>query len=173
MLCITVVLVSAVYWFDTWTMPHLFKFLHYFFCGILLADLYCTDTVLIRNKTWGFVAGIAALAGYIFISSIDNPLGYMARLFCMFILFHLVLSNARMKKLFSIEPLVLIGGMCYSIYLLHFAVVSATGMFLKKMGLNVNSEAYFLPLVILFSFLVLVVSAIYFLMVEKPFMKKF
>ena len=173
LICSTIIIAGAIYLFDTWTRPHLFKFLHFFFCGILLADLYCSGIVLIRNEKAGLVAGLAALAGFIFIPSVDNWPGYLARLLCMFLLFHTVISNNSMRRLFSWPPFILIGGMCYSIYLLHFAVVSAAGQLLLKAGLPVAGTGSFVLLALLFSALVLLVSSVYFLVVEKPFMKPF
>ena len=69
------------------------------------------------------------------------------------------------------QGLVIIGGMCYSIYLLHFAIVSLAGSWLLQLGFRPQGPLYFIPLAILLALLVLVVAAIYFLLVEKPFMR--
>ena len=172
-ICLLLIIPGGLYWFDTWTTPHLLKFLHYFFCGILLADLYTSGVLLVRNERWGAVIGLAALAGFIFIPSVHSPVGYGARFLCMFLLFHLVLTNPLMKKIFSLQGFVLIGGMCYSIYLLHFGVVSFAGKLLLQSGIDVHSASAFVPLAIVFAVLVLLVSSLYFIVVEKPFMKPF
>ena len=62
--------------------------------------------------------------------------------------------------------------MCYSIYLLHFAIVSATGQLMIKLGWASGNQAFFMLYVLLFSAIVLVVSSIYFFFIEKPFMRK-
>jgi len=168
-----VIIPASFYWFDTWTIPHVFKFIHAFVYGIMLADLYCCGVQLIRNQIVGFVFGMAALAGFIFIPSLDNQFAYVLRIFCMFLLFHLVLTNDGMKRVFSLKGITLIGGMCYSIYLLHFATISVAGRLLMRSGISVDDPLYFIPLAISLTLAVLVISAVYFLFVEKPFMKPF
>lgn len=166
-----IILVSSVYWFDIWKVPHVFTYLHYFFMGILLTDLYCSKFVLIKNQRLALIAGISALLGFIFIPSIHNLLGYLIKLGCIFILFHTVLSNAVMKRIFSVNGIVIIGGMCYSIYLLHLAIVSALGQLIMRSGINVSNKGYFIPFALVFAIAVLLISAGYFLLIEKPFMK--
>jgi peptidoglycan/LPS O-acetylase OafA/YrhL len=173
-----VIVASSYYWFDYWRISNVFVFLNVFFIGLLLSDLYCTGTVLIKSKVLGFATGMISLAGFLFIPSIyyesgiiHYGIGYFIKMICMFFLFHVVLNNTYMKKLFSAEIIIVIGGMCYSIYLLHFAIISATGTILLKTGLAFNNTIYFLLYFILLTLLVLVISAIYFLFIEKPFMK--
>jgi peptidoglycan/LPS O-acetylase OafA/YrhL len=122
--------------------------------------------------------GLISLVGFLFIPSIYNEagtvhygFGYLVKLACIFFLFHTVLHNAYMKKLFSTEIIIIIGGMCYSIYLLHLAIISAAGTVLLKAGIDINNRIYFLFYFLLLTFLVLAISALYFLFVEKPFMK--
>lgn len=147
-------------------------YLHLFFCGMLLADLYCNDAELIRNPRWGCIAALASLAVLFFVPSFHFFPGYLLKLPCLFLLMHTALTNPFMKKLFSLKPLVLIGGMCYSIYLLHFALLSALGKLFNRLGLLSPSWAWFFPLVLLLAVFVLLFSAAYFLLVEKPFMRK-
>lgn len=175
---LAVIAVCSYVWFDYWGIGNVFTFLRVFFIGLLLADLYCTKTVLLKNKLWGLVVGIAALAGFLFIPSIyytgeivHYSAGYFAKLICIFFLFHLVLNNVHLKKLFSAELIIIIGGMCYSIYLLHLAILSAAGSILLKAGMHPNGTFYFTIYAIALIIVVLVVSAIYFLFIEKPFMK--
>jgi len=175
---LTVIIVSSYYWFDYWKVGSVFTFLHLFFIGILLADLYCTQTVLIKNNFTGLLIGILSLAGFFFIPSLyfeagqlHASLGYFLKLICMFLLFHSVVNNAFMKKIFSVKLITIIGGMCYSIYLLHFAVISAAGRLLFKINPISTNKFYFPLFHIVLILLVLAISAIYFLWAEKPFMK--
>src|SRR5690606_9912045 len=95
------------------------------------------------------------------------------RFSCMFLLFHLVLSNSYVRRFFSQPLLVVIGGMCYSIYLLHFAVVSAMGSILPPPLAPFSDWIWFMMSALIMTLAVLVVSSVYFLLVEKPFMKPF
>jgi len=175
---LSVIVASSYYWFDYWGVGNIFNFLYLFLIGLLLADLYCTKTVLIENKFWGLLIGILSLTGFLFLPSIyfegvhvHTNLFYFLKLACMFMLFHSVLTNEAMKKLFSAELIIVIGGMCYSIYLLHFGVISAAGRILLKTNINHTNIFYFPVHALILIVLVLVSSAVYFLLIEKPFMK--
>lgn len=162
---------GALYWYNVENVVHVFRYIYLFFCGILLADMYCSRTVLIKNQAWGFIAGLISLLGFLFLPSLTTMAGYLVKLACMFMLVHTVLTNVYMKKLFSARLIIIIGGMCYSIYLLHFAVISAVGKLLIGAGIDPRSNFLFLPLSLLLMVSVLVVSAVFFILVEKPFMK--
>lgn len=166
-----VILAGSVYWFNDWAHVHVFKFLHYFFCGILLADLYCHKIVLVPGRKTGLVMGLFALAGFLFLPSINTLPGFLGKILCMFFLVHTVLTNPFMKKIFSINAFVLIGGMCYTIYLLHLAVVSFVGHQLLKPGFQPAGTIWFFILGLLLILAVLIVSSVYFLFIERPFMK--
>lgn len=167
----TVILAGSYLSFDYWGTGNVLVFLNTFFIGILLADLYCTGTALFKNDRLGMLIGIAALLGYWLIPSLHNWPGYFAKRLCILLLFHTVLTNARMKKPFSAVLITVIGGMCYSIYLLHLGIISAAG----TLFLNTHPDRIpqsFAPLYALgFIVLVLIASSVYFLLVEKPFMK--
>jgi peptidoglycan/LPS O-acetylase OafA/YrhL len=173
-----VIVAGSYYWFDYWRISNVFTFLNVFFIGLLLADLYCTDTILIKGKVSGLTIGIISLAGFLFIPSIYSDagglhfgIGYLVKLVCMFFLFQSVLNNTYMKKLFSAEIIIIIGGMCYSIYLLHFAIISAAGSILLKANISVTSKLYFPLFAIALIVLVLLISSVFFLLIEKPFMR--
>jgi peptidoglycan/LPS O-acetylase OafA/YrhL len=175
---LAIIIFSSYYWFDYWGIGNVFIFLRVFFIGILLADLYCTKTVLVKNSSLAFFIGILSLAGFLFIPSIyykegvvHYGVGYLIKMVCIFFLFHTILTNNTMKKIFSAEFITIIGGMCYSIYLLHFAIISAAGTLLLKAGFPLTNRFYFPLYALLFISLVLVLSAVYFVLVEKPFMK--
>ena len=146
-------------------------YLHFFFAGILLADLYCSNFVLIKNSKAGLEAGLLSLLCYLFFPWMDSPAGYGVKILSISLLTHIVLTNPYFKRLFSIQGFVLIGGMCYSIYLLHFAIIAAAGSMLLKWTTIAYNPVYCIPFFIFFIFLVLVISALYFVLAERPFMK--
>jgi peptidoglycan/LPS O-acetylase OafA/YrhL len=170
-LCLAIMAVSIYAWYDVWQIGHVFVYLHLFFGGILMADLHASGYSLFRHKGTVLVAGILCLLVYFFVPSIHSLPGTISKVAAMVLLVHLALSEGFVKNLFSIRVLVLIGGMCYSIYLLHFAIISATGTLLMNAGLLHPSTFLFLPLLFLLASIVLVLSSVYFLLVEKPFMR--
>ena len=166
-----VILFGAIYWYGVENQIHVFRYIFLFFCGILLTDMYCSKAVLFKNQSLGLVAGMCSLLGYLFIPSLHNMAGYLIKIACIFILVHAVLTNDYMKRIFSAKLIIIIGGMCYSIYLLHLATISAVGQLLMKSGINLSSRSLFLPFAFIFITSVLVVSSVYFILVEKPFMR--
>ena len=89
----------------------------------------------------------------------------------MILLFYTSLTNKWLIKVFSFAPIAIIGGMCYSIYLIHEQVISATGRLLKFIEIKSPAISFILSyLLILLS--VLIVSAMYYKLVEQPCMKK-
>jgi peptidoglycan/LPS O-acetylase OafA/YrhL len=165
-----IIISSALFWYGVWGVPHVLKYLHYFFIGILLSDWFVTGKRLFKNETAGITAAIIALLIYFFLPSINNLWAYMIKILSMWILVHVVLTNASIKKLFSKPVLVWIGGMCYSIYLLHFAIVSAAGQILLRWNVSAY-PALLIPLSLLFAALVLMISSVFYLLVERPFMR--
>lgn len=168
---LSIIVCSAIYWFNTWNVLHVFVYLHYFFSGILLADLYCRKINLIKNEKLGLLIGVFALLGFLFLPSLKYMPGYFIKIVCMFFLFHTVLINQFVKKIFCVQALVIIGGMCYSIYLLHLAIVSVTGRLLIQSGIDISNRSLLPLFLILFMAIVLIGSALFFILVEKPFMK--
>jgi peptidoglycan/LPS O-acetylase OafA/YrhL len=168
---LVIIIGGSLFWYNVWTASHVFMYLHYFFLGILATDLYSRQVVLIHNLRAGVVVGLCALAGYIFLPSFDSFAAYLLKIACMFLLLHTALSNDVIKKLLSAKAIVLIGGMCYSIYLLHYAVISFVGQELLKSGIhtaNISSFPLFASILIV---AVLLVSSCFYLLVERPFMK--
>ena len=171
LLMCAIIIGGALYWYKVENVVHVFRYIYLFFCGILLADMYCSRAVLIKKPAWGFIVGLSSLLGFLFIPSLTTIAGYLVKLACIFMLVHAVLTNVYMKKLFSARLIIIIGGMCYSIYLLHLAVISVVGKLLIRSGIDLSSKLLYLPLALLLIGSVLLVSAIYFILVEKPFMK--
>ena len=150
---------------------HVFKFLHYFLCGMLMADLY-VEEIKFPGPPWvGFIVGIASLILLPFIIGYYSTSGYIIKYILMILLFYSALTNKWLIKIFSFTPIAIIGGMCYSIYLVHEQVISATGRLLKFISIE-NTGIYFILSYLLLLTVILVVSAIYFKLVEQPCMKK-
>jgi peptidoglycan/LPS O-acetylase OafA/YrhL len=63
-----------------------------------------------------------------------------------------------------------IGGMCYSIYLLHFAVMERLFPYTQRIGLGTSLTTAWLVQIVLLLPLVLVVCAVYFALIERPCM---
>lgn len=158
----------------------------HFLIGILLADFYvCGFAIDFFKQKW-----VALLAPIVFLIMFlmprweqtfpphDRP--FMADLLCMGIafpfllglLYYIILRNEIVKKVFSYKFVPIIGGMCYTIYLIHYTTISMLGRFTVKL----HFTNWFIPnLLLQFVLLIipiLLISSVFFLYVERPFMSK-
>lgn len=164
--------------FYTPSFRNIYEYAQYFFAGILLADFYVSNTATsFFNKKW--IPLLAA--GLLAVICVWSP-GDMAMRSANFFTFRLlfpalialfyfiVLRNNIMKQIFSYKFIPIIGGMCYSIYLLHYTIISIFGKFTSR----VHITHYYLPnlllQIILLGIPVLALSAIFYYYVERPFM---
>lgn len=158
----------------------LYSFAQYFFTGILLADLYVSQTAAgsFRNGVWALVSIVLLLAiFYLPIKLHKDAAGELFILasriafpFCIGLFYYIVMKNDIVKKIFSYKFVPIIGGMCYSIYLLHYTIISGFGRL--SLGLKVT-DSYLINLamqMVMLMIPVLLISALFYYLVERPFM---
>lgn len=170
LLFLLLIISGSIYFSFAPRYANIVRFAHYFFTGMLLADLYVTKNGKATCSWKGFSTGIVALVLlFVFPSKYVFP-PLLIKLALLFVLFYQVLFNKQMKEIFSVKWTTLIGGMCYSIYLLHFGIISCFGV-IGLSATNAFNINYALLLLLALTSLVLFISALYFYYVEKPFMK--
>ncbi|MBX2905021.1 MAG: acyltransferase [Taibaiella sp.] len=158
----------------------LYSFAQYFLTGILLSDFYVSQSVTtsFRNNVWVAVGCILLAAilylpikthkdyaqeSFILASRIAFP-------FCIGLFYYIVMKNGAVKKIFSYKFVPIIGGMCYSIYLLHYTIISGFGRL--SLGWRVT-DSYLVNLAVQMLVLmipVLAISALFYYLIERPFM---
>lgn len=145
----------------------------YFLVGFILADIYAASKVKIEiSSPMQIAIGALLLVGISLLPYEGNVLLRITYPILCFLFFMLVLHFSFWKKIFSLSAISIIGGMCYSIYLLHFATISFIGNYsihykvTNSLAINYIIQWF----IILFS--ILIVSGTYFLLIEKPCMKK-
>jgi len=178
-----IILVAAtllLIFFQSIYTPHvrsIYQYGQYFFVGILLADVYVSNTAsALFNKKWIIAAAAICLAAICFLpfnipglphSTLPAKLAFP---FLIGLFYYMVLKNEVIKNIFSYKFVPVIGGMCYSIYLLHYNIISVFGRF----TLRLHYTNYYLPnlfiQIILLGIPVLVFSAAFYYYVERPFM---
>lgn len=152
----------------------LYVFIQYFLTGFLLADVYVSKDVqpFAKSGIPVIAAGILMILIILLTDLHKAPYGAVIFLTAAFLLYYLVLCNPLWKKFFSVSFLATVGGMCYSIYLWHFALISAFGRYLVvysvspyyMLNLTVFCIMVFIP--------VLLFSGLFFFYIEKPCMAK-
>lgn len=176
-----IVLIFGLPWvqihFQTWTY-YLIHYIQYFLMGLLLADFYL-DRPKIKTDGWaGYLLG-GILLGYVVVSPhvrthviTDQQEVIQAMLFPFGIglFYYIVLTNPFWKKVFSIKVISVIGGMCYSIYLIHLPVISLAMRYMVNHQFSQSYAGQFLVYLAVSLPIVLAFGATYFLLVEKPCM---
>lgn len=146
----------------------------YFLTGFLLADVYVRDWggAPERGFRWDWASLLAwgALALMLYRPSLYRPVLPLVILFA-----YLAAFRGTASSWFFSRPLVYtIGGMCYTIYLYHFYMISAVGGpllgFFDGRGLSLTELT--LAMLLLVTPVVIVSSAVLYLLFERPFMKK-
>jgi peptidoglycan/LPS O-acetylase OafA/YrhL len=146
----------------------LLGYLQYFLAGFLLADFYITSSPPEKGQ-WDLVSllGWPALALLLFKPQL---LPFLAP-FLVALLYLGALHGNWSKRIFGHPVLITIGGMCYTIYLLHNYAIAALGRITEGVIL---SDVFLLRLctqLVLTVPPVLVISGLFFRLVEKPCMQ--
>ncbi len=168
---LVLIMANGYHWYNLWYGAHVFKYLHYFLCGMLMADMYVEKIKFLKSGWLGFGVGITSLLLFPFFFGLYDAAGYVIKSVLMVLLFYTALNNEKMIKLFSYPPVAIIGGMCYSIYLIHEQVISAAGRLLKFLSID-RPVIIFIVSYLLLLMVVLIVSAIYYKLVEQPCMRR-
>jgi len=92
------------------------------------------------------------------------------KMYAMTLFFYIGITNPWWKKALSIQWVSIIGGMCYSIYLLHFMIMSVATDFLVGFPIENEIAGYIIYAVVIL-FAVLVGSMVFFRFIEQPFMR--
>ncbi len=151
--------------------PFILSSLRYFMVGFLVSDLYVTEWK--RNPpqkaVWNALVPVALLA--LLLPDPWNLWVYsVSPIFLGVILVGGFLSPV-WSRVFRLPWLVVIGGMCYTIYLYHFALISMLGRVTLKLAFTQSYLINYLLQLLLLTPFVLFTCALLFLMFEKPFMR--
>lgn len=142
---------------------------HHFLLGFLVADLYLSGDLNKWKSHWFDWLGMASF--YIMMISWGEEY-YKSLIFsaAMFVLFIAAYKGPLLNKLFNNKWIITIGGMCYTIYLIHLPLLelqfrlTRSLIVFESLGLNL-----LIQLVIGLS-LIGMVTIVSYLLIEKPFM---
>lgn len=155
--------------------PHflsIYNFIQYFLIGFVLVDLFLVGFKFNLNKWAEFLIGFLSLLCVLFLNIENNFYAEYCFIVLLSIFTALVLMGEVWRKVFSIKFLTVVGGMCYSIYLWHTAIISGLGNYITHIGI---SGHYFITLFLQSLIIlpaVLVFSTIVYVLIEKPCMDK-
>ncbi len=147
-----------------------FSMLHYFLIGFIVAEIYIRKKEILFRKhfIWDFLAVCSFYALFKY-AWYPNQLYFCMALLLIFIS---IFKSYVMNWICTRNIIFVIGGMCYTIYLLHYPLFH----FFGKLTAHFNPFQYYyhnLLVQILFLFpLIFVVCSIYFILIEKPCMNR-
>jgi peptidoglycan/LPS O-acetylase OafA/YrhL len=147
---------------------------HYFLAGFLLADIYLTEwnQIPVQSHRWDLVSILAWSA--IVALPFHERVGLYLLVIPVFAAYVAAFKGALSNRFFRQPLIYTIGGMCYTLYLYHYSVISAISRPLIAAGffnrlppwLQVIAAGLVIVPAVLLS------GAIMFILVEKPCMKK-
>lgn len=156
----------------------IYDFMEYFLLGFLITDLFTEK--LHQKKTWPSVPStllfFLLLYFYFGLKSHEatsevNTLLNLLQLPLLFGVFYLTVLKESVPFL-KMRWLTNIGGACYSIYLLHFPIISMAGNIIVKYKCTENKLIDNLIFGTILLILSLVISGIFYLLIERPCMDK-
>lgn len=152
----------------------LFTYLHVFLTGILLADIYVVNKELIKaGKNYFFdVFGMIALIAIIQYTDFRDLMISTIVLLSYFVLFVALFRGKILNRFFTATPVIIIGGMCYSIYLLHYAIIYLFMNYVTGRFITNDYHTDLLIQCIILLPIVLIISSIFFAFFERPFMNR-
>lgn len=142
----------------------------YFLAGLLLADVYCT-----REQTqaphWGWDVLCAAAGVAILDARFHSRAWLFLRPVAIAACYHGALRGAWFRRVLAWPPFAAIGGMCYSIYLLHNYIVALCGMATERIGATLPFTARLALQATVMAVPVLLLSTVFYLLIERPCMR--
>jgi peptidoglycan/LPS O-acetylase OafA/YrhL len=160
-----------------------------FLAGFLFADLYLElrrkGMVADQKYDWAAMGVFTLVLVFPFLmqamgavhpfagsGDVDFSMAVLRHILPVLILVFLLLMfrGVWLRRFFSLKPVYLIGGMCYSIYLIHYPLISTASRLLAKCWPGMS---YFSALTLLIVFwlpVVVGISAVFFALVERPCM---
>ena len=143
-------------------------YLPFFLAGFLLCDLYVT------RQSWkvSWMWDILALCGWPLVWLMSPGWSHVLLPFLIVVLYLAAFRGRACSLIFRHPAITDIGGMCYSLYLFHFLVISAVGSASKPLHIGQNFWLYYLFQGVLVLPCVLAFCGLFFLLIERPCMDR-
>jgi peptidoglycan/LPS O-acetylase OafA/YrhL len=136
---------------------------------MLVADIFVTDLGRIPSTwLWDVLSAVVWIVFFIVPDGGSQVFGP-----AMLVLLLLGAFKGKVFRWFySLSPISIIGGMCYSIYLTHSLVLQALAFAYYKMAPRDPSYLRFVVSILIFIPLLLAAGAVFFVLIERPCMDK-
>lgn len=170
----TLPLILKYHFYDLLKQYHLhmsiFIYLPYFMTGILIAFLFFNFQSFFKKKS--FVWDVIGLLSFYFLFYFAWNPNQFYFCFFLFLLFLSTFKGSVFNFLFKREIIYTIGGMCYSLYLLHYPLIHLIGRYTSRLSIGDNFMFNFFIQTIIVLPIIIGLGSIYFILIEKPCMNK-
>jgi peptidoglycan/LPS O-acetylase OafA/YrhL len=160
---------SRLAWLHAPLQFSLLAYAQFFLAGFVVTEFYLESRTRTRRWHWdcGWAAAWVALLGC---RVFGGDAYEWVQPWLIVLLFICAILGVAANRLITNQWIVTIGGMCYSIYLLHNYVIAAAGFVTEPLGQSAAFPVRLLVQIAVMSPIVLVVGALYFRLVERHFM---
>jgi peptidoglycan/LPS O-acetylase OafA/YrhL len=146
-------------------------YLQFFLAGLLLADFYALGSFDRRSKGFLWDSAAAILLLFIFYPP-EGPMFGIAFPIAILLFYFCVLKSILFRSVMRMRFVTTCGGMCYSIYLFHYQVISLIGRFTAHLAVQKDVTEYLLIQAVMMVPGILLFCSVFFLLVERPCMRK-
>lgn len=154
----------------------LLSFGQFFMIGFLFADLYLSnpDKYDSRRQKGEILWDIISLIGWplLLVLVVQGYYVHWLLPFYILLLYVAAFRSKWFRRLLSMPWITVIGGMCYSIYLLHFQIISAVGRITSKVQIENSYPLTLLLQCVLMTPVVIISSSVFYMLIEKPCMRR-
>jgi peptidoglycan/LPS O-acetylase OafA/YrhL len=170
----TSVVINAVAQMRLQTLPAILHwtvlgYLHFFLIGMWLSEAYIAGKFHRSGWTWDLLAATALVA--VVYSHGHRDTGQLGSALGLPVIFVAAFLGRWMKQLMRVPVITAIGGMCYSIYLLHEFVIQSVGTYVRSHPiLQRGGLAEYCAAALILYPLAIGISAIFYLLIERPCM---
>jgi peptidoglycan/LPS O-acetylase OafA/YrhL len=143
--------------------------IQYFLAGFLLADFYETEWRERRRSYW--VWDIVCAVGWPLMFFLNGPRFYLLMPFLAFLLYCGTFNGIVFRRILSNGIISTIGGMCYTIYLLHSAILMRSLALTHRAFAHESYSVYFMMQSIFTLPALAVLCTAFFVLIERPCMR--
>jgi peptidoglycan/LPS O-acetylase OafA/YrhL len=164
------VCVAQLLWVHTGRLQlSIFNQIQYFLAGFLLADIYLTDWQEIPSTHWAW--DIISLIGWPLMFLLEGPGFYLVMPFLALLLYCATFKGVMFRQILTSPLIVTVGGMCYTIYLLHAPIIERELALTSRLHLPNHYRVYLLLQFLVGLPLLAVLCIAFFVLIERPCMR--
>ena len=144
-----------------------------FFVGFLFADFFLTDLKKITaNYYWDLVCVLSMCSIFLFAWKYMHPFQHLLFLASIFLFFVSVFKSVLWNRFFTSKLITTIGGMCYSLYLLHYPLIVFLLPYTLKIQMFDDIRWNLLVQMAILIPVIIVMVGLFFITIERPCMRK-